>query len=243
MHGGGWVAGTKDQIANYAKILAGKGYAVAGVEYSVAPAKTFPTPVIQVNSALTYLKTNANRLHMDVSRLFLAGDSGGASIAAQMANAVCVPSYAAILGISPSITRAQLAGLVLYCGPYDAQKINLEGSFGWFLRTVLWSYLGRKDFAKAPGYDALSVINYVTAKFPPVFISAGNGDPLLLQSRAFAEVLRKLGVSVDSLFFPENYAPAAPHEYQFNLDTEAGRIALERSLKFLSSMTPQKVKP
>ena len=44
VHGGGWISGSKNQIANYLKILAGKGYTVAGVNYSVAPGKTYPTP-------------------------------------------------------------------------------------------------------------------------------------------------------------------------------------------------------
>jgi acetyl esterase len=38
---------------------------------------------------------------------------------------------------------------------------------------------------------------------------------------------------VETLFFPADYKPELPHEYQFNLDTDAGRLALERTLKFL----------
>jgi acetyl esterase len=41
---------------------------------------------------------------------------------------------------------------------------------------------------------------------------------------------------VDALFFPQDYAPPLPHEYQFDLDTEAGRLALERSVGFLSAL-------
>jgi acetyl esterase/lipase len=61
------------------------------------------------------------------------------------------------------------------------------------------------------------------AAFPPMFISAGNADPLVPQSRAMAAGAAQAGVSVDSLFFPPDYVPPLPHEYQFNLDTEAGR--------------------
>jgi hypothetical protein len=34
----------------------------------------------------------------------------------------------------------------------------------------------------------------------------------------------------------DDYTPALTHEYQFNLYTDAGRLALERSLKFLSGL-------
>jgi len=35
------------------------------------------------------------------------------------------------------------------------------------------------------------------------------------------------------LFLPEGCTPSLPHEYQFNVDTAAGREALERILGFL----------
>lgn len=232
VHGGGWISGSKNLIANYARILAGKGFAVVGVDYSVAPGKQYPTPLRQVNAALGYLERNAKRLHIDPSRLVLAGDSGGAHIAAQVANLASSPAYAATLGIAPSITRAQLLGVVLYCGPYDLGRDTPEGRLGAFNRALIRSYFG-KDFASNPLFPTASVINYLTPDFPPAFISVGNGDPLAPQSRALAARLAALGVPVDTLFFPDDHAPAPPHEYQFDLDTAAGRLALDRSVAFL----------
>ncbi|HVY55321.1 MAG TPA: alpha/beta hydrolase, partial [Thermodesulfobacteriota bacterium] len=236
VHGGGWIAGSKDEVANYLRILAGKGFTVAGVDYSLAPARAYPTPVRQVLSALAYLGKNAERLHVDTSRIVLAGDSAGAQIAAQTANVISVPSYAEALGLKPTIDRSQLRGLILYCGPYDIRHAGNVGSFGAFVKTVLWSYSGTKDYMNDPRFALGSVIKFVTPDFPPTFISAGNGDPLMPQSRAFADVLANHGVRVDSLFFPDDYSPALPHEYQYNLDTDAGRLALERSVKFLSGL-------
>jgi hypothetical protein len=39
------------------------------------------------------------------------------------------------------------------------------------------------------------------------------------------------------MFFPRDHEPALGHGYQFDLDAEAGRLALERSLAFLSFRT------
>jgi acetyl esterase len=235
IHGGGWISGNKGQIANYARILAGQGFTVVGVDYSIAPGSTYPTPLRQVNAALAYLQANAATLHIDPARIVLAGDSAGAHIAAQIANIISEPSYAQAVGIGPSIQRAQLAGLLLHCGPY---KLG-EGPgirVGDFSRVLLWSYSGRKDFGSDPNFATASVIDYVTASYPPVFISAGNADPLLSQSLAFSAALTKLGVRVEALFFPADYEPPLPHEYQFNLDIEAGQIALERSVAFLNGL-------
>ena len=239
VHGGGWVSGSKDDIANYGKVLAGKGYTVVGVDYSLAPEKTFPTPIRQVNAALGYLVSNAERLRIDPDHLVLAGDSGGAHIAAVTANAIAVPSYAAMLGIVPAVERRQLAALLLYCGAYTIDGVNLDGPFGKFLTTVLWSFSGSKDFRSNPNFAAAWVLNHVTAEFPPTFISAGNGDPLLPQSIALADRLESRSVRVERLFFPSDPQPPLPHEYQFNLDNEAGRRALERSLAFLARQIRQ----
>lgn len=236
IHGGGWVSGTKDHIANYCKILASKGYAVVALDYSIAPGHHYPTPVKQVNTALSYLKNNGKPLHIDANRIVLGGDSAGANIAAQVANIISEPSYSNVLSIVPTVDRGALRGAVLFCGPYDARAVELEGTMGFFIKSIVWSYSGTRDFEQDSLFATVSVINYVSDSFPPTFISVGNGDPLSLQSHAFAHVLTSNKVYVDSLFYPDTYTPELPHEYQFNLDTEAGMLSLERLVKFLAGL-------
>jgi len=88
--------------------------------------------------------------------------------------------------------------------------------------------------ARRPRVCSLLRIKFVTDKFPPAFISVGNEDPLRLHSYDLASRLSSKGVLVDSLFFPDDYSPGLPHEYQFNLDNEAGKRALEGTISFLS---------
>lgn len=234
IHGGAYIAGDKDEIANYMRVLAGRGVPVVSVEYSLAPGARYPKPLRQVNTALGFLAANATRLDLDVSPLVLAGDSAGAHLAAQLAVITTSPQYAAQVGVEPSLASDKLAGLVLFCGPYDLALMSFEGPAGWFLDTVVWSYLGGHG-ADAPRGDEFSVLRHVTAAFPPLFISAGNGDPLERHSHALAERARALGVQIDRLFFDADHEPALPHEYQFDLDSEAGREALERALAFLAA--------
>jgi acetyl esterase/lipase len=236
IHGGAFVAGSKDQIASYAKILAASGYTVVGVDYSIAPERTYPTPLRQVNAALAFLAREAPRLHVDPNRFVLAGDSAGALIAAQVANLTTSPDYARLLNIEPALSSSQIAGVLLYCGPYDLAPAQQGGTPGWFGRTVLWSYSGRRHFANDSQLKTLAVVNYLTPRFPPSFISVGNADPLASHSRRLAAALTRLGVKVDTLFFPDDYSPALPHEYQFDLDTDAARLALSRSAEFLAGL-------
>ncbi len=234
IHGGGWVSGTKSEISNYYRILAAKGFVVVSIDYSVAPEKKYPTPIIQTNAALAFLKKHARKFHINPSSFFLAGDSGGAQIAAQVANIISNTQYSQLMGISPSINRSELSGLLLYCGPYDAALADLKGEFGGFLKTVLWAYSGTKDFEKDPIFKRASVIDYIDANFPPAFISVGNGDPLASHSLNLAQKLKALKTPIDTLFFTADYKPLLPHEYQFNLDVGAGHIALDRSVMFVN---------
>lgn len=236
VHGGGWVSGRRSDIGHYAQILAAQGFTVVTVDYTIAPEAVHPVPARQVNRALHWLQENAGRLPINPEKFVLAGDSAGAQIASQVALVHREPAYAQALGITPALRPAQVAGMLLYCGAYDLEAINLDGPFGLFLRSVLWSYSGRRDFRQVPGFMLMSVQQQVSANFPPAFISAGNADPLGAQSVALAETLQGLGVRVDSLFFPADYQPGLGHEYQFDLDTEAGQKALLRSAAFLHTL-------
>ena len=235
VHGGGWISGNKGQASNYCKILAAKGYIVVSVDYSIAPEKKYPSPVRQTMAALKFLRDNADKYHIDSSSIFLAGDSAGSQIVAQVANIISDAKYADLMQIPPSIERSNLKGLILYCGPYNTDITNIGGGFGAFLKAMLWSYSGKKDFMNDTYFKTASITNYVGESFPPSFISAGNDDPLIIQSQELARKLAALNVKVDTLFYPEDFSPKLGHEYQFDLDGNAGKTALDRSLEFLKS--------
>ncbi|MGH2664389.1 alpha/beta hydrolase [Flavobacterium sp.] len=233
IHGGGWVSGNKSLTSNYYKILASKGFAVVSIDYTLAPEKQYPTPVKQSMKALEYLSENQNQFPIDTFNFILAGDSGGAHIAAQTANIICNTDYAELIKISPSLQPNQLTALLVYCGPYNTQNINLKGTFGEFLKTVLWSYSGYKDFTESPDFATANIIAHITKNFPPAFISVGNNDPLQSHSYELASKLKSDGVSTKTLFFNKNHIPKLNHEYQFNLDLDASKKALDESIVFL----------
>jgi acetyl esterase len=235
VHGGAWVSGGRWQMSEYASILAANGYAVAVVSYSLAPEATYPTALNQVSRALDFLSAHGSALHVDSARLILAGDSAGAQIAAQVANAVTSSDYAREIGISAAMDAGNLRGVVLFSGAYDLALVNLNGVTGLFLRSVLWAYTGTANFATDSRFASASVIHYLSSSFPPTFVSAGDADPLLAHSLALAESLTALEVDVDQLFFGID-GPSG-HNYQFNLDADTGRAALGELLTFLGRVS------
>jgi len=237
VHGGGWVSGDKSQIANYLKILAANGYTVIATNYSLAPGSQYPTPLRQTNEALAYITAHAAELHVDTSRLVLAGDSAGAHIAAQAASVTTSPDYAEQVGISPALTADQLVGTVLNCGPFVPSMVADSGGVeGWFVKTVAWAYTGTKDF-DSPVMDEVDLVAHATEDFPTTWISGGNDDPLTEQGEAFAARLRELGVDVTSLFYPADHEPGLGHEYQFDLSTSDAEQALADTVTFLDRVT------
>jgi len=237
VHGGGWVSGNKNDVDNYMMILASHGFTTVSVNYTIAPEKQYPTPIVQLNDALSYIQQNTDRLHIDDTKLMLAGDSAGSQIVAQMANIVTSPAYAGEIGIQPKLPASKLKGMLLNCGAYDLALPDYNGEFGKFLHTVLWAYSGTQDFLHDQKLKTASVANYLTASFPPSFITAGNVDPLLSQSTELADRLQKLGVKTDTLFYAPEHKPQLNHEYQFDLDNADGQNALQRMVDFAHSQT------
>lgn len=232
IHGGGFVSGSRRDVAAYASIVAARGFAVATLDYTLAPDASYPAQLRQLNAALARILREAPPLGLDVQRIVLAGDSAGAQLAAQLAAVTTAPDYARAVGVEPALEPAQVRGVLLFCGVYDFGLLDFDGPLGPFLRAVAWGFLGARDFRASPAFDQASVLRHLTARFPPAFVTAGNGDPLLPQSRGMAARLAGLGVPVETLFFDPALAPPLGHEYQFDLDRPEGRDALDRAVAF-----------
>lgn len=238
MHGGGWLAGDKADWAPYFELLADRGFTVVSVGYALAPEHTYPRAVVEVNAALGYLERHAARLRIDPDRLILAGDSAGAQLASQVAALTTNPAYARELRITPTIDAGQLAGVILHCGVYDAtpfvdQDVSPGGPVGFGVATLLWAYAGTKDW-DSPIFRQMSTLDDVTAAFPPAFITGGNADPLTDgQSRRLAARLQRLGVPVETAFFPADRRPKLEHEFQFDLATGAAQDVFARTVAFV----------
>ena len=234
-HGGGWIGGSKEELHGWFALVASHGYAVVGPGYSLAPRRRYPTPTRQAMQALAYVQEHADRLGLDATRVVLAGDSAGAQIAAQVGALVTTPGYADAVGVTPTLEPDRLQGLVLACGPFDMSLFG-EGrtSTGHsIVDAVGWAYSGRRRFVDDPHFATASVANHISPAYPPVLLTVGNADPLRPHSELLAERLQAAGVDAETLFFPPDHEPPLGHEYQFDLDGDAGRLFLERMLAFL----------
>jgi acetyl esterase len=238
-HGGAWISGGRANAAPYFELLAGAGFTVVSLDYSLGPARRYPFAVHQLADAHAYLVDHADELGIDVDRIVLAGDSAGAQLSSQLATAITDPTYAAELGIRSALAPQQLRGAILHCGIYDMRGLlRPTGIIGWGNHTALRAYVGGFGFAASPALEQMSMMHRATEAFPPIFISGGNGDPLTdAQAKPFADRLESLGVDVTRLFWPSELAPPLPHEYQFDLDRPEGLTALSAAVDFVREHT------
>jgi alpha-L-fucosidase 2 len=78
VHGGGWVAGDKQQYITYIfQPLSDAGFAWFSVNYRLAPQFKFPADADDVESAIRFVKANAAKYNVDPKRIALIGESAG----------------------------------------------------------------------------------------------------------------------------------------------------------------------
>ena len=217
VHGGGWHFGDKADVLPYAELLAARGFAVAIVNYPLAPRAKYPAAPDAVREALRHLLDNAAQYELDPARLVLAGDSVGAQIVSEIA-----------------ATGSPARGLVLFCGIFD--PLGLDDSNQMFeavLESAMSSVTATRRWRDSPACASMTVVDRVTADFPPTFLSAGNQDPITRrQTPPMAARLAELGVTLDE-YYPGDESEPCYHEFQMRLGTAAGAEALERVVAFL----------
>lgn len=239
VHGGAFVAGTKDGIENYAVMLASQGYAVVGVDYEWAPEQSYPGQVRQVEECIQELTRVQADCGLDMSRVLLFGDSAGAHIAAQAALLATNPSYAHTLGVSSALTKEQLRGVVLYCGPYNVSQMLFTGNdtIDYFTQQIGDALMGDRNWREGMAIRTTTIKEYITPDFPPVFITDGNSGSFESQGRELALALEQLGVRTETLFFDPAQDGQVLHEYQFNIgDNGPGARCYQRTTEFLRSL-------
>ena len=235
VHGGGFVGGDKSDIEEYAVQIAHKGYVVLNINYALAPESKYPTPVLQLGEVYQFLLKNQKEYQIDMTNLFLAGDSAGAHIVGQFSIIQTDNSYAEFVGIDPVMNPEDINAVLLFCGPFDLMRFmevtENNAILKFFLHRILWGYAGIKDAKDQRELMEISLVDYVSENFPPSFITDGNTYTFTQQGKDFSEKLQQLGVEVVPVFYDTE--ETLLHEYQFMMDNEYSFNTYKMMLQFL----------
>jgi acetyl esterase/lipase len=87
VHGGGWMSGSRvmlpETVAPYGfhERMVARGYAVADVDYRLALEAAYPSQLVDVQSAIRWLRHYSGQLGLDPGRFAALGESAGAHLA------------------------------------------------------------------------------------------------------------------------------------------------------------------
>jgi acetyl esterase/lipase len=222
VHGGGWDTGTRGQLPDLNPWLTGAGYAVAAIDYRLAPEHVYPAPVEDVSDALAYLKARAEDLGIDPERFVLLGRSAGGQIALQAAYTLKDPAIRAV---------------VAYYAPADM-------AFGYSLpgnplildsRKVMDRYLGGSCNDDPERCRAASPLEFADAQSPPTLLLHGEPDVLVSFKHTvhLEEKLAARGVPHFSVKLPW-----ATHGYDYMFSGPGSQISLYFLERFLARAAP-----
>ncbi|MDN3427169.1 alpha/beta hydrolase [Microbacterium sp. APC 3898] len=206
------------------------------MNYELAPSAIYPTPLYQVEEAYQFIEKNAQAYGIDMDRLYFAGDSAGAQIISQFVNIQVEEEYSNLIGIEGSVSPDQIAGVLLFCGPYDVSKFgDLSDSFliNFLFDRVGWAYIGERDWGSSDQVKQASVIDHVSAHFPPTFITDGNTGSFEEQGLELADKLNKNDVEIVDVFYSQEEAELG-HEYQFIMDAPQAENTFNQLIEFLA---------
>ncbi len=170
------------------QFLAEAGYIVASIYYRSSAEAHFPAQIIDVKSAIRFLRANAEKYSLDPDKIGVIGRSAGGHLAAHAC--MNLPGYdeGDNLGFSSEVQCG-----VDYFGPVDlfAQFKEVRASIkpGSRWKTVEESHegalLGGTDITKPELTREASPVYLVNDKTCPMLILHGDSDPLVLLSGSY----------------------------------------------------------
>jgi arylformamidase len=179
-HGGYWQEHSKTDVLFVASGCLANGIAYASVEYTLAPRATVAEIVEQCRRAVGSISGQARTLGFDARRVFVAGSSAGAHLAAML----LVEGWQKSRGLAEDI----VAGAILLSGIYDLQPLVPT-----YVNQAL--HMTEKEAA------VLSPVRHPLSPAIPVIVAWGENETgeFKRQSEEFASKLKGAGFPVKSL--------------------------------------------
>jgi pectinesterase len=166
IHGGGWRSGDKSMEWPTAQYLASHCYVTATVEYRLSAEALYPAAVHDLKGAIRFLKANAEKYNIDISKIAVSGCSAGGELAAFLGTTGNLEKFEGSSGNKEFSTAVQAVivvdGTMDFTNPaesnMDKDPSNPSGKKLWFG----CSY----EENPFPWIEA-SPINYINSKTPP----------------------------------------------------------------------------
>ena len=182
--GGAWAQMDKGAHIPYLAGLARSGFVVASVEYRLGHEAPFPSALVDIKSAVRFLRRHSGRYSINVNKFGVMGESAGGYLAAMTALA---GGKEFELGEHLEYSSEVQAACPWYM-PCDLAKLSNEN----LLRPAFFAGdINDKEYRRY-----INPVSYVSAKAPPFLLLHGTEDTLVPfeQSEIIYDALVKQGV-------------------------------------------------
>jgi len=222
VHGGGYVYGTKNESQYYCMDLAQRGFTVVNFSYRLAPKISYPMPVIETNQVMKWVCANADSYFIDLSNIFMIGDSAGAQIASQYAVVATNPEYAMLFDIA--VPEFQLKAVALNCGMYDNFH-EIKGP----MPGLLHNYFGKNPDMHG---EKIHVFKHITKDYPPAYVMAASKDFLLPYAKPMYDRLQELGVESIYTVYGSDDQDGLGHVFHIDIFSDVARLCTDDEAAF-----------
>ena len=221
LHTGGWDSGLRREFLAFNHHLAQRGFAVAAMDYRLAPRWKWPAQRDDLIAAIDYMQGHATDLGIDGKKIVLLGRSAGGQIAQAVAYG---GKKSAIRGVIAFYTPADLFFAFKYAKSSDI--LNSDN--------LLRQYLGGTPDEVAKTYEGASGFQLARDTSPPTLLIHGKQDELVWarQSERLDAQLETVGAKH---FFIE--LPWATHCFDYNFNGPGGQIAEWAVERFVERVT------
>jgi acetyl esterase/lipase len=229
LHGGGFVSGSPDYRKALISNIAADGYVVAGIFYGLSPKYIFPSPVENIYKALAFLKANAEKYNFDPEKIYVAGESAGATLAVTLGIISSNEKIKGFFKLPDESKNLTFDGIGAICGIYDTHSALNSGYP--YIKEYLCAYADRDVDGLLNDEDLqyMSPIRFINSDFPKTFVITGERDAFKEGGFRFLEKLDSLNVR-NGAFHGEN--STAIHAFPVGQVLPVAKSALSEMLKF-----------
>ncbi len=194
LHGGGWKAGNRKDLAALTEHFAKNGFVAVTVSYRFAPKYKFPAQIEDCKASVRWLRANADKYKINPDKIGAVGFSAGAHLSCLLGAADEKAGLEGKGGNPKQSSKVQ--AVVSFFGPTDFSTKTWTNDVE---NIFLIPFLGGKFEDKKEAYRQVSPIVYCTKDCPPFLFFHGTKDPLVAisHSEKMAKKLTDLGVSAE----------------------------------------------
>ena len=175
-HGGGWIAGAKEERVLQLLPYLEMGWAVVNVQYRLANISPAPAAVEDCLCALRWVIRNADQYGFNANKLVVSGTSAGGHLALTTG---MLPASAGLDRQCPGEEELKVAAIVNWYGITDVGDL-LEGeNIQSYAVQWMGSATDRMEIA-----ERVSPLNYVRSDLPPIITIHGDTDTVVPYNHA-----------------------------------------------------------